>query len=441
MAQENEIQWGKMVKRSLAEASGIQALACNRLFRPGTRYRLFAMALLAFSFSFFPACVLLQQHLPANNMLPTGQQPDKILYEKSLSEIKHGRFDVGRLTLQTLLNTYPDSEYLAKAKLAIANSYYEQGGMSGLTESESEYKDFITFFPTAPEAPMAQFRVGMAHFRQMGKPDRDRTEARLAEAEFKEFLLKYSDSPLMPRVKSRLREVQEVLAQGEYEIARFYFDKQANPAAQSRFQEIVDRYPNFSMADHACWYLAQTYVRLKKTKAAIPYYDRILTDYPLSPVAADARQQLAALHQPIPQPTLATLARARADALRDTRTGLFQKVTGVFSSSPNLQATRQGPVILGNENGGAEMANNPQPGSTSGSSIAVQPVGESSLKNGKASDPGGQGSSAAAGSKEANSKDKNASDSSAQAQTEEQTPAKKKKKGPLHLFKKVIKPF
>src|SRR6266487_3476037 len=114
------------------------------------------------------------------------------------------------LERNSLLNTYPDSEFLSKAKLAIADSYYNEGGVSGLTQSEAEYKDFITFFPTAPEAPMAQFRAGMAHFHLMGKPDRDRQEALLAEAEFKEFLLRYPDSSLMPRAKARLREVQEV---------------------------------------------------------------------------------------------------------------------------------------------------------------------------------------------------------------------------------------
>lgn len=432
------MQRGKMVKRPSAEPGNTRALVDRCLRRRGAEYRFAAVALLAWAVMLFSGCLFLHHHSDVDATLPAGQQPDKILYEKSIAEIDHGRYDVGRLTLQTLLNTYPDSEYLAKAKLAIANSYYKQGGIAGLTESESEYKDFITFFPTAPEAPMAQFRVGMAHFRMMGKPDRDDSEARMAAAEFKEFLLRYPDSPLMPRVKARLREVQEVLAEGEYEIAHYYYERQANPAAKSRFEEIVDRYPNFSLADRACWYLARTYQRLKNSKAAIPYYDRILTDYPLSPLAGDAKEQLAALHQPIPQPTLATLARARADAVQDTHRSLFHKMGGVFSSSPNLQATRHGPVILGHENEGVVMANNPQSSATPGSSIAVQPVGESALKSGKAVDPNGSASNADEESKGTNSKQNVESDPGSQADTQA---AQKKKKGPLHLFKKVINPF
>jgi len=402
-------------------------------------YQRAVFCLLAAGVLAFPGCFFFHHKSAADSLLPTGQQPDKILYQKSIDAIDSGHYDVGRLTLQTLLNTYPDSEYLAKAKLAIANSYYQQGGTAGLTEADAEYKDFITFFPTAPEAPMAQYRVAMAHFRLMGKADRDLTQTKLAQAEFKEFLLKYSDSPLMPRAKARLREVQEVLAQGEYEVAHFYYAKGANPAARSRFEEIVTQYPSFSEADKACWYLAQTYERLNKPKMAVPYYSRILTDYPLSSMASKAKEQMAALHQPIPQPTMATLARARADALHNAHLSLVQRITGTFSSAPNLTATRHGPVVLSNEsNNAVMMAKNPTSGGGSANSISVQPVGDAALKSGKAVDPAGSKEAPSEAKKPTDSGEKAASSSSNDAKT---AAAPKKKTGPLHMFKRILKPF
>ncbi|MGH9596957.1 MAG: outer membrane protein assembly factor BamD, partial [Edaphobacter sp.] len=91
--------------------------------------------------------------------------PDKVLYDKALDASKRGHFDVARLDLQTLLNTYPDSQYLMKAKLAVADSWFREGGTAALTQAEQEYKDFITFFPNAPEAAEAQMRVGDIYFR------------------------------------------------------------------------------------------------------------------------------------------------------------------------------------------------------------------------------------------------------------------------------------
>jgi outer membrane protein assembly factor BamD len=377
---------------------------------------------------FLPGCMIFHFHRHANVSLPVNpnEQPDRILYEKSMAEIQHGRYTVGRLTLQTLLNTYPDSEYLAKAKLAIADSYYRQGGVSGLTQAQAEYSDFITFFPDAPEAPMAQYRAAMSYFRLMNKPDRDLTDAKLAELELEKFLLKYPRSPLLPKVEARLREVQEVVAEGDFETAKFYYDHHANPAALSRFRSIVNRYPNFSKADVACWDLAQTLVQQKKPREAVPYYDRILTLYPLSPLARRAKERLAALDEPIPQPTKAEMARAKADAVDIAHHGMLSRLGRAFQSSPDLSRTRHGPVILGSTSASIEIAKTPT-SAGAGNTIAVRPAGSNALRSGGTSDPTAQqaeGSSA----------------SSTAAKEQTRTPPVKPKKH-RSLFKHLIKPW
>jgi outer membrane protein assembly factor BamD len=378
-------------------------------------------------------------------VLNPGDQPDKILYEKATHEIQRGRFDVGRLTLQTLINTYPDSEYLSKAKLAIADSYYNEGGASGLTQAEAEYKDFITFFPTAPEAPEAQFRAGMAHYRMMAKSDRDRTEAKLAEAELKEFLLKYPDSHVMPRVKARLRQVQEVLAQGDYKIARFYFAKRAYPAARSRFQEIAESYPNFSQADAALWHLGQSLEMLRKPREAAGFYARVITEHPLSSYVDPVKERLTALKHPIPRPTRAVLARAQADRAPRPGRDLFGKIGLFLSSGPDISATRHGPVRLGSpKTSSVEVASGSQ-GTPSVGTIAVQPVGEDALKSGTPVGSSSPTASEATGSATgASASDGNAKAGDPATQTGENKaesappPAPAKKKS---LFKKIIKPF
>src|SRR5260370_35962924 len=145
--------------------------------------------------------------------------PDKVLYDKALDATKRGHFDVARLDLQTLLNTYPDSQYLMKAKLAIADSWFKEGGTAALTQAEQEYKDFITFFPNAPEAAEAQMRVGDSYFRQMDQPDRYYAKATHAQKEDRLSLQQFPESTLVPHAKQRLREVQEARATRESAIA------------------------------------------------------------------------------------------------------------------------------------------------------------------------------------------------------------------------------
>src|SRR5229473_3668581 len=185
--------------------------------------------------------------------------PDKVLYDKALDATKRGHFDVARLDLQTLLNTYPDSQYQMKAKLAIADSWYREGGTAALTQAESEYKDFITFFPNAPEAAEAQMRVGDIYFREMDKPDRDYAKATHAEEEYRLMLQQYPDSTLVPQAKQRLREVQEVMATREAEIGGFYATHANWPATIARYQTVVDTYPLYSHMDDTLIGLGDAY--------------------------------------------------------------------------------------------------------------------------------------------------------------------------------------
>lgn len=251
-----------------------------------------------------------------------GAEPDKVLYDRANDDLKHGRYTEGRLALQTLVNTYPDSEYLAKAKLMVADSYYKEGGTGNMTQAIQEYKDFQTFFPFLEnEASYAQMQVGLAHYHMMEKSDRDTTQAQQAEDEFQAFMLKYPQSPLVPKAEQYLRDVQEVLADGEFKIAYYYYyTKQDYRASAARLVELSDRYPLYSQNDQALWMLGDIYDRARQISKneddknhwadlAAKCYDRILTDYPLSKEAGDARARLKAMNKPVPAADPAALAR------------------------------------------------------------------------------------------------------------------------------------
>jgi len=277
--------------------------------------------------------------------------PDKVLFNRAQDAIKHGKYEVARLQLQALLNTYPDSEYLAQAKLAIGDSYFKEGGAGNLNLATDEYKSFITFFPFLPEAAYAQMQIAMVHYRRMDRSDRDHTEAQLAEQEFQTFLQKYPDSPLVAQSTQRLREIQEALADSDFRIASFYNTRKSYRAAASRLGELVDRYPLYSNSDQALMMLGSIWERAPvaskedealaaaRRELAIRIYQKIVTDYPLSSEVAHAKQRLTAMGAPIPQPDAAQLARMQQERStpRD-RAGLITKATGIVHSGPNLSA-------------------------------------------------------------------------------------------------------
>src|SRR6202161_938718 len=199
-----------------------------------------------------------------------SKQPDKVLFDKAMDAMKHNRFDVARMTLQTLINTYPDSEFIARAKLAVGDSWYAEGGTASLAQAEQEYRDFETFFPNMPEAAEAQLKIANIQYQQMEKSDRDYTHAKRAEDEYRNLIMQYPDTPkLVKEGKGRLLEMQEVLADREFNIGKFYYMRLSYNASIARLQSLVEKYPLYSRADEALFLLGQSYeAQIARIRAA-----------------------------------------------------------------------------------------------------------------------------------------------------------------------------
>jgi outer membrane protein assembly factor BamD len=238
--------------------------------------------------------------------------------------------------MQTLINTYPDSEYLAKAKLGIADSYYKEGGTANMAQAIQGYKDFIVFFPFLPEAAYAQIQVANAHYRQLAKPDRDRSEAKAAEDEYQTFLAKYPKDPLAPKAEQRLRDVQEIIAEGDYRIGYFYYVKGDKRAAAARLVAIAKRYPLYSKSDKVQWMLGDIFEKSEHREVASIYYGNIVKNYPLSPLASNAKNKLVAFKVPVPQPDPQAVAWMTAEQNTPRQhEGLVKKPLGLIRSGPH----------------------------------------------------------------------------------------------------------
>jgi outer membrane protein assembly factor BamD len=319
-------------------------------------------------------CVLLAMTVACTNKKSVNplagvgsKQPDKVLFDKAMDAMRHNRFDVARLTLQTLINTYPDSEFIARAKLAVGDSWYAEGGTAALAQAEQEYNDFQIFFPNMPEAAEAQLKIANIHYQQMEKADRDYTHAKRAEDEYRKVILQYPDNAKLVReAKQRLLEVQEVLADREFDIGRFYYLRESYPASIARLQSLVDKYPLYSRADEALYLLGQNYegqiARIRNAptcdvhnqprgcareadkarfveqlqKKASEAYDKIVTRYPMMDRSDDARKRLAAMHQPVPRPTKAAVNQNKAEIASRGQTSTVRQLMGIIKKGPDV---------------------------------------------------------------------------------------------------------
>jgi outer membrane protein assembly factor BamD len=297
------------------------------------------------------------QDLSANPLAGVqSKQPDKELFDKAMIALKKGRYDVARLDLQTMLNTYPDSEYRMRAKLAVGDSWFKEGGTAALTQAEAEYKDFITFFPNAPEAAEAQMKVGDIYYQQMEKPDRDFNNAENAEREYRNMINMFPDSPLIPRAKQKLRDVQEVLAERETQIGLYYLAKENYPASIARLQTVTDTYPLYSKSDQTLIAIGDAYAgearavliapginpavrerlhAMYQDKAAAAYA-RVITRYPMTPHVEDARDRLVAMNRPVPEPSDAAVAESDAEQKSQRPIRFTDNILGLIKRGPTV---------------------------------------------------------------------------------------------------------
>ena len=295
--------------------------------------------------------------------------PDKQLFDKAQAAIKAGHYDVARVELQTLLNTYSDSQYTMQAKLGIGDSWFKEGGTAALDQAESEYKDFITFFPNRPEAAQAQLRVGDIYFREMDKPDRDYTKAEGAQENYRLMLQQFPDAPpeLRKQATQKLRDVQEVLAERDAEIGAFYSSHQSWSAAIARLQTVVDLYSQYSHMDQVLIGLGDIYLaeaRINRSSKQIPegareilvsesnnkaaeYYRRAVLEHATSPHVEDAKDRLDEMGLTPPEPTPQQIAASKA--LEDSRSSysISDRLSLLFMHKPDtVQAATIGEPTL-----------------------------------------------------------------------------------------------
>jgi outer membrane protein assembly factor BamD len=351
------------------------------------------------------------------------QQPDKVLFDKAIKDIEHGRYEVARLTLNTLINTYDTSEFLAKAKLAIADSWYREAGPHGLAQAEAEYKDFILFYPTLPEAAESQDKICQIHINQMEKADRDPNNALRAEQECRTLLTQFPNSKYAPAAEQKLRQIQEVLAEAEFRAGDFYHHKGANPAAANRFGALVDQYPLYSKADEALWWEADSYSRMgprfrAKEGEALA---KLVREYPLSPYVDQAKKKLESIEVAVPEADPEAVKRMKYEAENRTTPGMVHRATSFLRRGPEMtSAAKSGAPTMTNPKA-AIPASVPAPAGAPGiTDVTAAPITDPTALDTKPdarmNPPGG------AAAKEPASKD-TAKDSAAPASSNSSAPA------------------
>ncbi len=232
------------------------------------------------------------------SLVPPGTtEPDKFLFDRGTAALNEKRWLTAREFLKQVVETYTQSPYRPDAKLGIGDTYMGEGSTEALVLAINEFREFLSFYPTNRRADYAQYKLALAHFRQMRAAQRDQTETRDAVREFEAFVDRYPTSSLMPEARAKLRESRDRLSQADYLVGFFYFRQRWYPGAVDRFQTLLKNDPEYGARDAVYYYLAETLVKTKREAAALPYYEKLVQEFERSQYLPEAQKRITELKE------------------------------------------------------------------------------------------------------------------------------------------------
>jgi outer membrane protein assembly factor BamD len=212
--------------------------------------------------------------------VPVGtSEPDKFLFDKGTDALNKKKWLSAREFFKQVTETYTASPYRPDAKLGIGDTYLGEGSSEALVLAINEFSEFLSFYPTNRRADYAQFKLGMAHFRQMRLPQRDQTETRAALKEFDTFVARYPNSTLMTEAKARWRETRDRLSEADYQVGYFYYRQKWYPGAIDRFRQVLKDDPGFTSRDSVYFFLADALVKVKREAEALPLLEKLVEEF------------------------------------------------------------------------------------------------------------------------------------------------------------------
>jgi outer membrane protein assembly factor BamD len=229
-------------------------------------------------------------------LVPPGtSDPDKFLFDRGTQALNEKKWLTAREFFKQVVETYTQSPYRPDAKLGLGDTYLGEGTSEALVLAINEFREFLSFWPTNRRADYAQYKLGMAHVRQMRAPQRDQTETREAIRELEGFVDRYPNSSLMPEVQGKLREARDRLGESDYLVGFFYYRQRWYIGAVDRFKSVLKQDPGYTSRDAVYFYLGESYVKMKREAEALPYYEKLLEEFERSEYLDEARKRVAEL--------------------------------------------------------------------------------------------------------------------------------------------------
>lgn len=186
------------------------------------------------------------------------------LFQGAEDDIKNDQYLNAVEKLKLVRAKFPYSRFHPEAQLRLADVYFLQESFG---DAAAAYESFRDLHPKHEKVPYAMFRIGESY--QADTPSniaRDQTSAKKAEDAYNEFIKRFPSDPKAEDAKKNLAKARLSLAQKELYIANFYNRIDQYESAKTRYQKVIQLYPETAPAQEARLKLPQVEKELEKKK-------------------------------------------------------------------------------------------------------------------------------------------------------------------------------
>src|SRR3954469_3780 len=223
-------------------------------------------------------------------------------YDRGVKELENQDWLAAAKYFGFIKNRFPYSKYAVLAELRLADAQF---GAEQYLEAIDSYRLFLKFHPTHEMVAngYASFRIGEGYYKQLSgdfwmfppSSEKDQSATEDAANELKTFLDKYPDSPFRDKAKDILKQVGKRLADHEWYVARYYWDRGKPMGTVIRLRRLLERYRGVGYDEEALWLLGRAYVANRMPDRAKGAWTELITKFPKSSHVGDAKAAIAEL--------------------------------------------------------------------------------------------------------------------------------------------------
>ena len=197
-------------------------------------------------------------------------------------------------------------------------------------EAIVEYTHFLDLHRTHVLASYAVFRIGESQLKLTKGFQRDPTPTQKALEAFERVRKEFPGSRYDAAALQRIHDCHDLLAQTHLFVGQYYYRRGSYLAAAHRFDQIMNLYPDKSIAPDALYFLALSYHDLGADDWASEKLTLLVEKYPNSTYAGEGKSLLAKIADAQPATVLANSVEPTPSAT--------QPATPPSGNQPNLAA-------------------------------------------------------------------------------------------------------